>query len=180
MLYVYIVILLLVVSSKGITIMKKEKVIGKYSSNGKKCIVDGFNVYADTYSEKDYQKYWRNVSSKILFNDYLDVTIDNKLLPLLVDNTIDRPLYKALYLISSYSINQNDISNCRSITDRMRYRSLRNNFKLWYNRSKHKLPYKLMKKLIKLMKDKAKISIYDNIDKFVTNVSNKYKLSYSV
>ena len=160
--------------------MKKEQVIGKYSSNGKKCWVNGFDVYSDSYSEKDYQKYWHNVSSKVLFNDYLDITIDNKLLPLLVDKTIDQPLYKALYLIGSYSINQNDISNCKNITDKMRYNSLKNNFRLWYNRSHYKLPYKLMKKVISLIKTKTRITIYDDISKYITNTSYKHKLTYSV
>ena len=160
--------------------MKKEQVLGSYSGNGQKCWVNGFDVYANNYSEKEYQKYWRNVSSKLLFNDYLELSQDNKLLPLLIDGTIDKYLYKALYLVSSYSINQNDISQMRNITDRMRYHSLRNNFKLWYNRSNYKLPYKLVKKLIKLMKDKTTIKAYDDVSKYITNVSNKYKLTYSV
>lgn len=144
--------------------MKKEQVLGDYSGDGHKLWVNGFDVYANEYEEKEYSKYWSMVSSKVLYNDYVDLTSNNKLLQLLIDGTIDKPLYRALYLIKTFRINKDDIWRRRHITDKMRYTALKDNFKLWYNRSRIKLPFSFAKKLLELIKTKTKITSFD-IDK---------------
>lgn len=125
---------------------------------------ENYNVWTELSKDKE-QEYQANFVKRLEYlhkHDNLQLLNTNKLYNLYANKKIDYPMYRGLNLIYSNHINLDDLQRRTKYTYKQRYNRLKNNFKLFYDRSGYKLNFNCLKLILNLIKAKSIIEVTGN------------------